>query len=139
MLSTHARTADLRNLIAFEWIRSTGKGLSMRACDRERQSSRTCWTDIRRCAAQSATVQMGSDVTGLHDTGGLTEGTASNGSLQTKKNLKRRKSYFFGRDWSFVSASKVGGSSRPRLSQKILSDSLDYEHFCSQSQGKSYK
>ena len=97
----------------------------MRACDRERQSSRTCWTDIRRYAAQSATVQI-SDVGGLHDTrlhdtgAAITEGTASNGSLQTKKNLKRRKSYFFGRDWSFVSASKVGGSSRPRLSQKIL-------------------
>src|SRR6266516_5461617 len=87
---THASISERRKRIAFEWIRSTGKGLSMRACDRERQSSRTCWTDIRRYAAQSATVQLGSDVTGLHDTGGLTEGTASNGSLQTKKNLKRR-------------------------------------------------
>ena len=70
----------------------------MRACDRERQSSRTCWTDIRRYAAQSATVQI-SDVGGLHDTrlhdtgAAITEGTASNGSLQTKKNLKRGKAY----------------------------------------------
>src|SRR5207237_709578 len=104
---------------------STGKGLSMRACDRERQSSRTCWTDIRRYAAQSATVQI-SDVGGLHDTrlhdtgAAITEGTASNGSLQTKKNLKRRKYYFFGRDWlgileSVVSRVARQGSNSQRL------------------------
>ncbi len=84
----------------------------MRACDRERQSSRTCWTDIRRYAAQSATVQI-SDVGGLHDTrlhdtgAAITEGTASNGSYLPKKNLKRRKSYFsVGKGRSF-SASRL--------------------------------